>query len=384
MRLREILSESPIERTKSRVWFDSNTGSVFGWATSHSSNAFKRAEKFGITPEELKKYNVTSDNLDEYDGRILFLAMQHGWVRIFIDHRQPDYNSVLEGGSVKSLHKAALWFLNKVSPAPVRLVMAIRTGIGDKEADVYSMDREEVELFRKFRKLPGQKMTEGRVMTMSAPTGMKMRVYQNPSTPQISNVFKSDQMLRAIVDYRTDSYVWDAELAIHWQVSQELGIEEVRAELYDYRDAVMKEIELYQRGILATRQMESISRVPADDYGYWIMPDGQIIPTTEMSHVEAALKQLGRDANSFVDDGDGNRSFDLKQNALDEGAIRIVLDPKRLEFNMETSIEHGPSQKAVKSAIRILATCKHYDSFILENFGVSNYANAMKVLRDYL
>jgi hypothetical protein len=124
---------------------------------------------------------------------------------------------------------------------------------------------------------------------------------------------------------------------------------------------------------------EAQQDIPYDEYGYWIMPDGEVVPTAVAAHVESALRQLGLDDSELDDDYEGQANFAIRQEALGEGAIRVVTT--RGEFGVDYD---DPTKAALRSLLRILRVFKSSDKFILDQYTapLTSYQAAVKWVRE--
>lgn len=116
-------------------WYNTETGEVisFGPFKSHTAMVLENPEAFGVDPTEFP------ENPGMYDGRVFALAMRNNWVRVYLDRRQPDFNSNLEAGSHRDAQKAMNYVFNEMDGRLIRFIVTIRTGLGDKEGDAYVM-----------------------------------------------------------------------------------------------------------------------------------------------------------------------------------------------------------------------------------------------------
>ncbi len=98
--------------------------------------------------DELSQHGLQpGEKAYDYDGRVLFAAMKKGWVRIYVDARTPDTNSNAEGISLGALRRAFIWYCEQVG-TPMRFVLILRHGIGDKDGTPYHLnDAEQIEWF---------------------------------------------------------------------------------------------------------------------------------------------------------------------------------------------------------------------------------------------
>ncbi len=161
MKIHELLEAQPWQgfkgSTSNRVWFDTKSGQAITTNDdgNHSVGVANNKDLFRLTDEELAAVGVQpGEKIPDYDGRVLFAAMQKGWVRIFIDPRQPDTNSNAEGVSMPALRRAFIWYCEQVG-TPMRFVLVVRTGAGDKEGTPHWLnDADEIEFFIRKGALP--------------------------------------------------------------------------------------------------------------------------------------------------------------------------------------------------------------------------------------
>ena len=130
------MSERFSSRSQSRVWYDVKTNSprfvLKHDAANHTQDVVMHPEVFGVDPAVFGELPAYYD----YVGRILYAAMQAGWVRILIDARQPQTSSNIEGISTEHLRPALIWmndFIGGIKSATA----VIRTGPGDQEGTGY-------------------------------------------------------------------------------------------------------------------------------------------------------------------------------------------------------------------------------------------------------
>jgi hypothetical protein len=167
MLVKELLEAQNWERFKgsssSRVWYNANTGQAVTTNDdgNHSIGVFRNRELFGITDEDLAAVGISPDeNILDYDGRLLFLAMQKGWVRIYVDGRAPDQSSNGEAVNMRALHRAFIWYCEKVG-TPKRFVLVIRTGPGDQEGTPHLLaDFDQIEWFIRRGTLPRERVPQ--------------------------------------------------------------------------------------------------------------------------------------------------------------------------------------------------------------------------------
>jgi hypothetical protein len=143
----------------SKHWYHPKSGTLHtlnAMETNHSLDVFQNPEKYGLTREQLPEKLEQQD----YDGATLYAAMREGWVRIYIDRRNPDTNSNIEG--VKLLHlRPTARLIAETNPHLRRLIMVLRTGTGSREGDAFVLDPESIDFFlRKGRPPPGSKVSE--------------------------------------------------------------------------------------------------------------------------------------------------------------------------------------------------------------------------------
>jgi hypothetical protein len=121
--------------------------------------------------------------------------------------------------------------------------------------------------------------------------------------------------------------------------------------------------------------------VPYDDYGYWIMPDGRIIPTAVMAHVDAAMEQLGIDPDEvgLDDDPEGEKNFNIRYDGLANGAVRVLTG--RNELNIDFT---EPTAAAMRALLRILPMYKGLPTYQLDDKQIASYALLVREVRQYI
>jgi len=99
------------------------------------------------------------------------------------------------------------------------------------------------------------------------------------------------------------------------------------------------------------------------DYGYWIMPNGEIISTSRMNHGEAAAYQLGIDISELDDESE--EISDMVLDAIDAGGVRVVSSrgSKEISFEMPAIV----SREVKASMIEIMDVYgRDRDFFLLQ------------------
>ncbi len=95
-----------------------------------------------------------------------------------------------------------------------------------------------------------------------------------------------------------------------------------------------------------------LSRVVPDNYGYWIFPDGQIVPCAVAAHAESACAQLGLDPDAELgdeNDPNGDNNFNIRMTAIDQSpALETsprdsspqIQTPRETKTMADTSVLH--------------------------------------------
>lgn len=119
--------------------------------------------------------------------------------------------------------------------------------------------------------------------------------------------------------------------------------------------------------------------VPHDSYGYWIMPDGTIIPASDKSHVEAACQQLGIDYDSIDWDAEkeGEQNFNLRFEAIEQGAIRVLWEHGGI-LNIE--MRH-PTAAGMRSLITVIQANPQAQGYLVEyDYNAQRFLEARQLL----
>lgn len=167
MRIRELLEAQPWGGFKgsisNRIWFNTNTGEAITTNDdgNHSVGVSNNPELFGLTVDELTQHGLQpGEKAYDYDGRVLFAAMNKGWVRIYIDARSPDTNSNAEGISFGALRRGLIWYCEQVG-TPMRFVLVLRHSAGDKDGTRYPLsDDEQIEWFIRHGTLKRERINQ--------------------------------------------------------------------------------------------------------------------------------------------------------------------------------------------------------------------------------
>jgi hypothetical protein len=140
-----------ISALDSRVWYDTvENKPIFVEAYSnHTQDVIKNPEKYRLAKDFFKGRESAYD----YDGYVLLSAMKHGFVRIYIDYKQPQKNSNIEGIELREDHIAAIW-LEKFVGHFEKLVVVVRKSEEEKDGDAYILDTmEKIDFFLKWGKI---------------------------------------------------------------------------------------------------------------------------------------------------------------------------------------------------------------------------------------
>lgn len=172
MKLTQLLNEIQafygLTSQSNRVWFNAQTGEAFSANDdgNHSKGVFGNLEHFGLTQDDLVRagYQPGEDTYD-YDGRILWAAIRKGWTRIFINPRDPDWNSNIEGISPYACRKALLWYISVVGE-PKKIVIVVRTGPGDRDGFGHVLTGDQIEEFVRTGKLERELVGEAMETTL--------------------------------------------------------------------------------------------------------------------------------------------------------------------------------------------------------------------------
>jgi hypothetical protein len=130
--------------------------------------------------------------------------------------------------------------------------------------------------------------------------------------------------------------------------------------------------------INAVALLEAIT-VPQDPYGYWIMPDGSVIPASDKAHVEAACQQLGIDYDSidWDEDVEGEQNFNLRFEAIEQGAIRVLWEHGGI-LNVEM---RNPTVAGMRSLIAVVQANAHAQGYLVEyDYTVQRFLEARQIL----
>jgi hypothetical protein len=111
-------------------------------------------------------------------------------------------------------------------------------------------------------------------------------------------------------------------------------------------------------------------------YGYWICPDGQIVPCSMMTHGEAAAAQLG----IAYSDEDSEEERAIVQRGIDEGGVRVVAQKGSDEFSAEWG-EMSITTDARKSLISLMSLYQERDAYILGDEWFNNFKDALRYIR---
>lgn len=125
---------------------------------------------------------------------------------------------------------------------------------------------------------------------------------------------------------------------------------------------------------------EIVESIALDPYGYWIMPNGRIVPSAEMVHVRAAIAQLGYDDDVLDDDENGDTNFSIRQEGLEKGAIRILTN-SRGEFDVDF---RNPPRVALQSLLKIVPMFKGASAFVLNDERIESYLRLVREIREYI
>jgi len=91
-----IRTDSWWATSSGRYWYHPKTDTLYAIPAGHKENhttvVYDHPELFGIPDDELSKPQSS-----DYDGAILFRAMQEGWVRVFINRRNVNVGTNVEG-----------------------------------------------------------------------------------------------------------------------------------------------------------------------------------------------------------------------------------------------------------------------------------------------
>lgn len=112
------------------------------------------------------------------------------------------------------------------------------------------------------------------------------------------------------------------------------------------------------------------------EYGYWIMPDGTVIPCINADHSELAANQLGID----IDEDDEEAAREAVDDALDEGSIRVVAAKGSQEFNAEWS-DTAITDDGKKALLGLLKLYSNREYFIMQNEYFEIYQQAVRYVR---
>jgi len=147
--------------SSSRVWFNTNTGQAFTANDdgNHSVSVVKNKDLFGVSDQHLAQVGVNpNEAIGDYDGRVLWAAMQRGWVRIYVDARSPDISSNIEATNLGFARRGLIWYSEQVG-TPKRIVIVLRTGPGDKEGTGHPLrDSEQIEWFIRRGTFPKERV----------------------------------------------------------------------------------------------------------------------------------------------------------------------------------------------------------------------------------
>jgi len=79
-----------------RYWYHPKTDTLYaipsGGTENHTTVVYEYPERFGISADELSEPETY-----DYDGATLYRAMQEGWVRVFINRRDVNHGTNVEG-----------------------------------------------------------------------------------------------------------------------------------------------------------------------------------------------------------------------------------------------------------------------------------------------
>lgn len=156
--------------TTFRHWYHPRSGQLIELEMSgphHAGYVLQNLETFGLKPEDFPE-PIDNSNINKYKGLIHYLAMKNGWVRFYIDRRDPWYNSNIEGVLMPALVKSAA-FIQSELPRLQRLFVALRKGTGSKEATAYILENpDQIDYFIDKRR-PPQEATTINVESMVVP-----------------------------------------------------------------------------------------------------------------------------------------------------------------------------------------------------------------------
>lgn len=136
----------------SRVWFDTleHKPIFVELYSNHTQDVVKHPEKYRLPVDYFKDRKEPEY---DYDGSVLLAAMKQGFVRLYIDYKQPHLNSNIEGISLRNDHIAAVW-LEKFVGNLEKFVVVVRKSEEEKDGDAYILDTpEKIDFFLKWGKI---------------------------------------------------------------------------------------------------------------------------------------------------------------------------------------------------------------------------------------
>jgi hypothetical protein len=141
-----------ISSEETKVWFDVKQNKaifVQGLQNNHTQDVLNNPENYRVPSDAFKDIDAVYD----YDGRVLYKAMQAGFVRIRIEYKDPQYGSNIEGINLRDIQKACIW-LEKFVGGLKKVIIVVRTGEGDKDGQAYVLNNEEqIEFMIKYGKI---------------------------------------------------------------------------------------------------------------------------------------------------------------------------------------------------------------------------------------
>ncbi len=113
----------------------------------------------------------------------------------------------------------------------------------------------------------------------------------------------------------------------------------------------------------------------SSSYGYWITPEGKIIPLITWSHGKIAAEEMGLDFSEY----DEHSERDVVDQGLEEGAIRVVANRSVNFIGAEWS-SFSVTSSAKRALLDVMALYPDKD-FILQDEHFNDLRSAVRFVR---